>query len=55
VEFLHRDRRLVIFADSRIPGRFVGAALRLNAKGGVEVFTLKIWPGVSDCTAIVST
>ena len=37
-------RRVVAFADPRRPGRFVAGAVKEGAGGGIEDFTLKIWP-----------
>ena len=37
-------RSVVAFADARKPGRFVAGAAREAAGGGIEDFTLIIWP-----------
>lgn len=45
VGFLAKGRHLVIYADARKAGRFVAGAVKTNAAGRIEGFTLKLWPG----------
>jgi DNA invertase Pin-like site-specific DNA recombinase len=41
--FREPNRRLVIYADPRKPGRFLGGAVRLTESGRIDSFTMKVW------------
>lgn len=43
VGFRAKGRHLVIYADARKAGRFVAGAVKTNATGRIEGFTLKVW------------